>query len=84
MSMFCGLPMSVAAEPTFAAHASARRNGTGFSPRPAQARHSTGAIERQTMSLLNTADSAATTATTAASSAGGDSAQRARRSVTHG
>ena len=32
--MFCGLPISVAAEPTFAAHASASRNGTGIEPAP--------------------------------------------------
>ena len=31
ISMFCGLPISVAAEPTFAAQASASRNGSGSS-----------------------------------------------------
>ena len=36
ISMFCGLPMSVAAEPTFAAQASASRNGHRVEP-PARA-----------------------------------------------
>jgi hypothetical protein len=41
-------------------------------------------MDRQMMSLLNTADSAATAATTAASSAPGPSAIPASRSVTQG
>jgi hypothetical protein len=57
--MFCGLPISVAADPMLLAQASASRKGTGSRRRRTQASASTGAIARQTMSLVNTADSAA-------------------------
>jgi hypothetical protein len=47
--------MRVAAEPTFAAHASASRNGSGSSLRRPQPSMSTGVIARQTMSFVRTA-----------------------------
>jgi hypothetical protein len=80
--MFCGLPMSVAAEPTLAAHASPSRNGSGFTRRARHASIRTGATARQTTSLLNTAASSATAKTSAPSSAGGDSGSAARPRVT--
>ena len=80
--MFCGLPISMAAEPMFAAQASASRNGTGSSLRSRQASISTGATARQTMSLLNTADSAATTTMTVASNAGAPTGRAAMCRVT--
>ena len=58
MSMFWGLPMSVAAEPTLAAQASARRYGFGFRPRRAQPSTRTGATARQTISFASSAESA--------------------------
>ena len=70
--MFCGLPISVAADPMFAAHASASRNGSGCSPFLRHTSMSTGATARQTMSLLNTAESPATVKINAPSSIGGD------------
>jgi len=49
-----------------------------------QAAASTGATERQTMSLLKTADSAAETKATPARRAGGDSGRWASLKVTQG
>jgi len=83
MSMFCGLPMSVAAEPTLAAQASPSRYGTGSRPRRTQISHSTGATARQTTSLLKTAESAATAAIIAASSGAAANGSDAMRNVTH-
>ena len=82
MSMFCGFPMSVAAEPTLAAHASPSRNGMGASPRRAAASARIGAIARQMTSLLKTAESAAAAAMRAPSSAGGRSGSAAIQRVT--
>ncbi len=65
--MFCGLPISVAAEPMLAAQASPTRKGSGAKPRCRQMRATTGVIARQTMSLENTADKAAATASSAPS-----------------
>ena len=65
--MFCGLPISVAAEPMLAAQARPTRKGTGSRPRCRHRRATTGVIARQTMSLENTADSAPATAISAAS-----------------
>ena len=45
--MFCGLPISVAAEPMLAAQARPIRNGIGFSPRCRHRRATTGVIARQ-------------------------------------
>ncbi len=59
MSMFWGLPMRVAAEPMFAAHASPSKKGTGFSPRREVASIKIGAMARQMMSLLKMAESSA-------------------------
>ncbi len=56
--MFCGLPISVAAEPTFEAHATPSRKGTGARPRRAHASITSGATARHTTSLVKTADSA--------------------------
>jgi hypothetical protein len=58
MNMFCGLPIKVAADPTFDAQASPSRNGIGVSCRRAQTSMSIGAMARHTMSLASTADSA--------------------------
>ena len=81
ISMFCGLPISVAAEPTLAAQASASRNGTGSRPRRAHTSTSTGAIARQTMSLASSAESPPAAATRSASSASGEAARAASRRV---
>ncbi len=82
MSMFCGLPISVAAEPTFDPAARPSRNGTGSSLRRAQPSTSSGAIARHTMSFTSTAESAPATRTTASSSRGGDTSSAAMRAVT--
>jgi len=71
--MFCGLPISVSAEPTLALQASASRKGTGLSRRARHTSISTGAIARQMMSLLNTADRPATITINAPSSCAGGS-----------
>ncbi len=80
--MFCGLPISVAAEPMLAAQASASRKGSGWSPRFRQASISTGATARHTMSLLKTAESTPTTRISAASIGAGPNGRPARRRVT--
>ncbi len=76
MSMFCGLPMRVAAEPTFEAQARARRKGSGERPRRAQPSRRSGATARQTMSLARRAERTPATTTTAASSAEGPERRR--------
>ena len=80
--MFCGLPISVAAEPILLAQARPSRKGTGSSRRRRQASASTGATARQTMSLENTADSTADTAITTPISAAGPTGRAAMRRVT--
>lgn len=72
MSMFCGLPISVAAEPTFAAAARASRNGMGSRRGPAHDSTTIGAIARHTTSFASTADSPPATSTSTASSVPGD------------
>ena len=79
--MFCGLPIRVAAEPMLAATASASRKGSGASWRRLQASISTGAIARQTMSLLKTADKAAVMTTSTASRRAGLNGKPASRWV---
>jgi len=71
ISMFCGLPMSVAADPMFDAQANASRNGTGLSRRRAHTSISIGAVARQTMSLASTAESTAAVTITSARSVSG-------------
>ena len=80
--MFCGLPISVAAEPMLAAQARPTRKGTGRSPRCRQMRATTGVMARQTTSLENTADSAPASAINAASSPPGGSASAPTRRAT--
>ena len=82
ISMFCGLPISVPAEPTLEAQASASRNGTGSRPRRAHTSTSTGAMARQTMSLASIAESAPAVRTTSASSAAGVDRRRPGARVT--
>ena len=67
--MFCGLPISVAAEPAFVAAASAIANGRGSRPRRRAPATSSGAIAMIRMSLASTADKAPPIATVSASSA---------------
>ena len=80
--MFCGLPISVAAEPMLAAQARPTSTGTGGSPRRSAMRSTTGVSARQTTSLENTADSAAVRAISAASSAAGASGRAPTRRAT--
>ncbi|MCY1546661.1 hypothetical protein D9M68_826670 [compost metagenome] len=80
--MFCGLPISVAAEPMLAAHARPMRNGSGLRPRCRHSRATTGVMARQTMSLENTAESAPETTISAASRPLRDSGMAPTRRVT--
>jgi hypothetical protein len=80
--MFCGLPISVNADPVFAAQAKASKYGIGFNFRFAQTSISTGATARHTMSLLNTADKPATTSIMAASKRGGETSSAPSHRVT--
>ena len=68
MTMFCGLPISVAAEPALAAPASPARYGRTSRPRAASPAHSSGVITNTTTSLTSTADSTPPSATVSASS----------------
>jgi len=76
MRMFCGLPTSVAAEPTLAAQATARRNGTGSSPRVRERSITTGATASATTSFVKTAESGPTTAMRSARSLSGGPSPR--------
>jgi hypothetical protein len=80
--MFCGLPISVAAEPMLAAQASPIRKGSGASPRRRHRCATTGVIARQMTSLENTADSTPATTIIAASSPRRDSGSSPTRRVT--
>ena len=80
--MFCGLPISVAADPMLAAQARPIRNGTGLRPRCRHRRATTGVMARQTMSLENTADSPPATTISAASRPARDSGSAPTRRVT--
>jgi hypothetical protein len=82
MSMFCGLPMSVAADPMLAAHARPSRNGSGLVPRRRHSRATIGVIARHTTSFENTADNTAATAMSAASSAASGRGNSPTRRVT--
>ncbi len=82
MSMFCGLPMRVIAEPTFDAQASASRNGIGSSLLRTQPSMRTGAIARQTMSFARTAERNPATAMSQKRSAFGLTSRAANLLVT--
>ncbi len=62
--MFCGLPTTVSALPTLAPIARAMRYGTGRTPSGARVASRTGVSIRQTVSLTNSAESAALPITT--------------------
>jgi hypothetical protein len=79
--MFCGLPIRVAAEPTFAAQARASRNGIGSSFRRTQPSARTGAIARQMMSLHSSADNAPAATMITANKTGGETSNSAIRVV---
>jgi hypothetical protein len=66
--MFCGLPMSVAADPALVEAASAIANGRGSQPRARAPTINSGAIVTIRMSLASTAESAPPIATVSASS----------------
>ena len=57
ISMFCGLPISVAAEPMLLAQASPMRYGMGFRRARSTVTARTGVKARQTISFTNTAES---------------------------
>ena len=69
--MFCGLPISVAADPALLAPASAMRKGRGSSPRARVPAISSGAIAKVTTSVASSADSPPHTATVQPSSMAG-------------
>jgi hypothetical protein len=56
--MFCGFPVSVAAEPAFDPKATASRNGMGGRSASSTMRRTSGVIMRHTVSLTRKADSA--------------------------
>jgi hypothetical protein len=80
--MFCGLPTTVATEPTLAAVASATRNGTGGSDAAAASSTTSGVIASTMVSLRKTAESSPDAATTRASSWRGVRAEAATRCAT--
>ena len=80
--MFCGLPISVAADPVLAAKQKPKRNGVGFSPRDSVIETSSGVIATTTTSLVRRAESTPAVTTSSPSSAGGETLSVATRRAT--